>query len=346
MVALEGLFANIGRIELRPDVVHREELKPPTFLYEAWRSPVGYTIVAYNDMTPFPLPSGETVLLLGLEASTPFDPEAWNGWAPGAWYFARHPDATYELREIVDESIQPKPKLVSTRAMLPSPFPGERGRVVYAGGFDANRESCHNTAWLYRGELAGVTSLTVNDCLAGKLKRVASSASARAACYAKASKKGALPDACLERASARFTGGAHPARAPFARLEAAGSCLTSEDAAILEAELADFASDLSDLVGAGVESRCDAAKLKCIGRYARGALGCYARAARDGGAVDPECLAEELAGFSDGAKSCYEEASALGDCSNASSAQSARGVADGFVAEALCTLDPAGDDGG
>lgn len=340
MVAMEGWRPHIGRIELRPDVVHHQELAPQAYLFEAWGSLVFYAIFAYNDMTPFEMPSGDTALLMGMEANTAADPETWNGWAPGAWYFVRYPDASYELREIVDESIQPKPQLVSTRAMIPSPFPGERGRVIYAGGFDANHESCHDTAWLYRGELAEVTSLTVSECLAGKLKRVAASAAARAACYAKAAKRDALPGACLEQASARFTGGADPAKAPFAELDARGSCPTREDALTLDADLASFASDLGALVGAGDESRCDAAKLKCTGRYLRGALGCYAKAARESGSVDPQCLAENLAELAEGAKSCYERAIALGDCSNASAAPAARGVADDFVARALCTLDP------
>jgi hypothetical protein len=69
-------------------------------------------------------------------------------------------------------------------------------------------------------------------------------------------------------------------------------------------------------------------------------LGCYAKAARESGSVDPQCLAENLAELAEGAKSCYERAIALGDCSNASAAPAARGVADDFVARALCTLDP------
>jgi hypothetical protein len=291
-------------------------------------------------MTPFEMPNGETVLLMGLEGSTPTDPAAWKAWAPGAWYFVRHPDAAYELREIVDDSIQPKPKLVSTRAMIPSPFPGERGRVIYAGGFDANHESCHDTAWLYRGELNEVTNPTVNRCLARKLKRVAASARARAWCCAKAARRGALPGACLDRVSVRFTGGANPAKAPFAKLEAKGGCTTSEDAPVLDADLASFASDLDALVGAGNESRCDAGKLKCTGKYVRGALRCYAKAARRSGDVDPQCLTEKLALFSDGPKSCYERAIAREDCSNTSPASAAQRLADELVAGALCTLDP------
>jgi hypothetical protein len=340
MVAMEGWFPHVGRIELRPDVVHHQELDTRAFLDEAWGLPLTYAIVAYNEMAPFELPNGETVLLMGLEASTPTAPETWNGWAPGAWYFVRHPNAAYELREIVDESIQPKPTLVSTRAMIPSPFPGERGRVIYAGGFDANHEACHDTAWLYRGELNEVTSLTVNECLARKLNGFAASASARASCYAKAARKGALAGACLERASVRFTGGANPAQAFFAKLEARGNCTTSEDAPILDADLTSFASDLAALVGAGTESRCDAGKLECTGKYVQGALRCYAKSARRSGDVDTQCLAEELTEFSEGAKSCYERAIALGDCSNTSAAPAAQRLADGFVAGALCTLDP------
>ena len=48
----------------------------------------------------------------------------------------------------------PKPAMVSTRAIVASPFAGEIGQVIYAGGFDANHVNGvnHDTAWLYRGE--------------------------------------------------------------------------------------------------------------------------------------------------------------------------------------------------
>jgi hypothetical protein len=154
MVAMEGWQSHIGRIDLLPEIVHHQELDTAAYLHQQWGFAANYVIVAYNHMTPFEMPSGETVLLMGLEAITPDDPDAWNGWVPDAWYFIRYPDAGYELREIVDESIQPKPKLVSTRTFLPSPFAGEKGKVIYAGGFDANHQDCHDTAWLYRGVLA------------------------------------------------------------------------------------------------------------------------------------------------------------------------------------------------
>ena len=188
-----------------------------------------------------------------------------------------------------------------------------------------------------------VTNVTVNKCLSRKLRSVGSSAGARAACYSKAAKKGALPGACLDQASARFTGGERPERGAFAKLEAKGSCLTQEDGPIFDGDLAAFASALNDVVGAGTPSRCDAAKLKCAARYVAGVMGCYVGAAAKSGAVDASaCLDKRLATFSDGSKSCYEKAVALGDCSNSSAADAARGVADGFVADSICALDPSG----
>ncbi|MFC1610141.1 hypothetical protein ACFL6C_04235 [Myxococcota bacterium] len=131
------------------------ELNARTFLRDQWgHSSVGYTILAYDGMLSIPLPgSGTRVVLIGLEARVSEGP-AWHGWARGAWFIARFDDATYQLAEIVDPTVTPKPAMVATRAMVPSPFASEIGQVIYAGGFDANHvsDACHDTAWLYRGE--------------------------------------------------------------------------------------------------------------------------------------------------------------------------------------------------
>jgi hypothetical protein len=37
------------------------------------------------------------------------------------------------------------------RALAVSPFASDPVGTVYAGGFDANNNLVHNTAWLYRG---------------------------------------------------------------------------------------------------------------------------------------------------------------------------------------------------
>jgi len=43
--------------------------------------------------------------------------------------------------------------LRSGRTVSVSPFPEERGRVVYFGGFDAAQGPHRDTAWIYRGTL-------------------------------------------------------------------------------------------------------------------------------------------------------------------------------------------------
>jgi hypothetical protein len=131
------------------------ELNARGFLRDQWGiSSVGYTILAYDGMLTTTLPGGAApVLMIGLEARANGGP-TWHGWARGAWFLTRFEDGTYQLSEIVDPTVTPKPAMVSTRAMVASPFASEIGQVIYAGGFDANHVNGvnHDTAWLYRGE--------------------------------------------------------------------------------------------------------------------------------------------------------------------------------------------------
>lgn len=157
--ALEGTTSSIDRLDVSNDYAVREELDVIDRLGREWkRSWVGYTIVAYNRFVPMTLAGGERVHFAGLEARIAHDARGrstWYGWEPGAWYFVRHANGSYDLGEIVDPAKIPKPALVATRTLLPSPFADESGRVIYAGGFDCNRvnEVNHNTAWIYRGEI-------------------------------------------------------------------------------------------------------------------------------------------------------------------------------------------------
>jgi hypothetical protein len=41
-------------------------------------------------------------------------------------------------------------KLWAIRTLIVSPFPDDKGEVLYLGGYDAGFEPAHNTAWLYR----------------------------------------------------------------------------------------------------------------------------------------------------------------------------------------------------
>ena len=55
------------------------------------------------------------------------------------------------MREIRDKQITPEPQLVSVRTLAVTPFSSDPPGTVYAGGFDANHNPVHNTAWLYKG---------------------------------------------------------------------------------------------------------------------------------------------------------------------------------------------------
>ena len=138
------------------------------------RGSVVYVLAAYNLFVPYTIPqTGEDVWLFGfqtkyrdsfvdklppelrlavyshyfLEVETP------SSYAAEARYFIRHADGeniSYEVGEIEDSS---EPTLIATRTIAVSPFPGDKGEVLYFGGFDCNFFSAHNTAWIYRGEL-------------------------------------------------------------------------------------------------------------------------------------------------------------------------------------------------
>jgi len=153
LLSMEGWRPNITRLELDGGIVAHQELDTDEFLATSWNTPVGYAIVAYDTAARFELPGGKWVTLLGLEASTPLVEGNWNFWHPHASYLVRSESGTYELRRISDPTIEDEPPLVSTRTMLASPFPEDAGRVIYAGGFDANGKTADDTAWLYRGEL-------------------------------------------------------------------------------------------------------------------------------------------------------------------------------------------------
>src|SRR5262245_31940309 len=66
---------------------------------------------------------------------------------------------------------------------------------------------------------ADVTTVTVNKCLAGKIKGVGKSLAARTGCFSKEASKGIADPSCHQKASDKFTGGTNPAKGVFAKLE-------------------------------------------------------------------------------------------------------------------------------
>jgi len=84
-----------------------------------------------------PVPDGHRVVDIGrgrLEA--------------GGWYLVRYPGGRYDLR-----SINTSQALVATRTIRVSPFPNDGG-TLYFGGYDANKATAHNTAWIFRADPA------------------------------------------------------------------------------------------------------------------------------------------------------------------------------------------------
>jgi hypothetical protein len=113
----------------------------------------GPCLSAYNNFLPVTDPdSGEKIHLLGLWINHPDGRATENG--ASAWYLVRHADGTYAHGRVFDPK-HPKPNpprgLLATRTIEVSPFPEDKGRVLYVGGFDCARIESRNTAWIYRG---------------------------------------------------------------------------------------------------------------------------------------------------------------------------------------------------
>ncbi|MCX7012949.1 MAG: hypothetical protein NTW86_10400 [Candidatus Sumerlaeota bacterium] len=160
LAALEGEHGRVLRLDPADGYKERIELDVNEFLHTQWNVPVRYSITAYNDMLPVVVPgTDEAVRLLGIEAYTGPSVRArphLQGWEGGAWYLIRHTDGRYELRQIADPSLRPAPLLISTRTIAVSPFPGDAGKVLYLGGYDANFIPAHNTAWIFRADLDAI----------------------------------------------------------------------------------------------------------------------------------------------------------------------------------------------
>jgi len=112
------------------------------------------TLFAYNEMTPAVHPdTGERVLLLAggiMPGLTGNDARA-----KCAWYLVRHADGRYGTGQIFDPAAVPTAVggLRSARTVCVSPFPEDKGRVLYFGGFDAAQGPHCDTAWIYKGTL-------------------------------------------------------------------------------------------------------------------------------------------------------------------------------------------------
>jgi hypothetical protein len=115
----------------------------------------GPCLSAYNNFLPATDPdTGEKVHMLGLWINHPDGRATENG--ASTWYLVRHADGTYAHGRVFDPKhpkLNPPRGLLATRTIEVSPFPEDKGRVLYFGGFDCARIESRNTAWIYRGAI-------------------------------------------------------------------------------------------------------------------------------------------------------------------------------------------------
>jgi hypothetical protein len=194
---------------------------------------------------------------------------------------------------------------------------------------------------------AQVTTLPVNKCLVGKIKGVGKSAGIRIGCFRKEAQTGVAQPSCLQKASDKFTGGvADPSRGVFAKLEAkypitsSAPCVTFDDQDAFEVTIADFAASVPVVTGSSV-GNCDAAKIKCVGKYVTSVTTCDAKAAGKTGTIDVNCTGKAITKLANGTNGCLDKAALKTDCTNVGSqAVELQGAADQFVTDTLCALDP------
>lgn len=149
-------FANrIRRIDPSNNFQESIELNTTAFLSSLLGAEVSYVLAAYNEFFPYTMPdTGVRVWIVGFEARYAQQanlPPNFQRWASEGRFFIRRANGSnisYQVVEIDDPAIRPKPNLIATRAVAVSPFPNE-SNVLYFG-YDSNSIATTNSAWIYR----------------------------------------------------------------------------------------------------------------------------------------------------------------------------------------------------
>lgn len=136
---------------------------------------------------------------------------------------------------------------------------------------------------------AGHAAATAASCAAAEQKAAGKTAAAQLGCHAKATQKGEpVVAACLTKAADKLS-------ATALKQDGAGGCLLPGFGGDLVALAASLTTDVVGATPPGGVAKCAAAKQKNAGKTAAAKLGCYAKATKSGGAVDPACLAKAQA---------------------------------------------------
>ncbi|MBF0546051.1 MAG: hypothetical protein HQM08_16525 [Candidatus Riflebacteria bacterium] len=107
----------------------------------------GPALSAYNSVELFNDPSsGKTVGLIGAWVRSPSKNDL------GAYFLVRFPGGKYQFGYVPKLTNNGK-KLRGIRTICNSPFPEEKDKVLYFGGFDGFGGPHHNTAWIYKATI-------------------------------------------------------------------------------------------------------------------------------------------------------------------------------------------------
>lgn len=161
-------------------------------------------------------------------------------------------------------------------------------------------------------------------CASLKAKAAGLRLAASFRCHAVATRRAGASSACQDPARKQF-------ERLFARAGKKGSCGEPGDAATIGEHVAAFAADIATgLFPSGTPvtgRRCAAKKMLRAGVYGRGRLTCWARAFRDGVAVDGRCLDGSASKLVIGFRAAEEKPG----CATAGDVAIVEGVLDGFL---------------
>jgi len=192
---------------------------------------------------------------------------------------------------------------------------------------------------------AQVTNLPINKCLAGKIRGVGKLMVADSGCFSKETRTGFPDPSCHQRARDRFTGGMDPTKGVFNKLDirypmtTVRRCLTFGDQDSFMGNVTSYAASVVADIGVAV-GRCDAAKIKCVGKYVAAIAGCDAKASRTNGVIDSQCIGKASVKLNNGTNGCLDRAAVHADCTIAGSQATLRVAADQFIQDTLCALAP------
>jgi hypothetical protein len=173
-------------------------------------------------------------------------------------------------------------------------------------------------------------SATASRCAGRKLKASRKKAAKLLACHKQGIQQGTKPSVvCLGKVPVKFNG-------QFAAAEEGTDCLTSGDAAATETTIDAFVDAMMAALRPVTPSKCTSFKLAGAGRKGREKLICHGKAADDGGAADPSCLADAEEDFD----VFFVKGESLVDCYTTGDAAAVEALVDATVASIEAQLRP------